>query len=168
MLEIYLIRHGEIDPDGTANSPLSERGHAQAKAVGKKCRGWGVQLLCVSTMLRAQQTAEEILAMTSIKHLLHLAGLEEVNITNPEWKRVVDALTYICTFAEARNLDRVAIVAHGGTIMASLLHWLGLGPQAVNSIRFGFSNCSTTKVVLGRGVPVRVEWVNCLHRGRNV
>lgn len=159
-MEVYLIRHGEVSPDGTANPPLSERGRTQARAVGEKCREWGVQLLCTSTMLRAKQTADEILATTSIVHLLSLAGLEEVNITNPEWERVVDALTYIQTFAEARNFDCVAIVAHGGTIMMSLLHWLGLDPQVVNKVRFGFSHCGTTKVVLGGDIPLRIGWVN--------
>jgi len=159
-VEIYLIRHGEINPDGTADSPLSELGHTQAKAVGRKCQKWGVQLLCVSTMLRAQQTADEIQAMLPTAPRIDLAGLEEVNITNPEWERVVNALTHIQSFAEVENINRVAIIAHGGVIMVSLLHWLGLGPQVVNRVRFGFSNCGTTKVTLGGGFPFRVAWVN--------
>ena len=165
-MEVYLIRHGEVDPDGTVNPPLSERGHLQARAVSKECKKWNVQLLCVSTMLRAQQTANEM-AVTVPR--LNLVGLEEVNLSlypNPGWEQVVTTLKYIRTFAEAKNFDRVAIVAHGGTIMFSLLYWLGLGPQAINEVRFGFSHCGTTKVVLNKKRPVRIEWIN--RRGRNV
>lgn len=159
-MEIYLIRHGRIAPDGTANAPLSELGLTQARAVGRKCQQWGVQLLCVSTLVRAQQTADEIQAVTSITPRLDLAGLEEVNITRPAWKRVVDTLKHIQAYAEAKNFNCVAIIAHGGTIMVSLLYWFGLGSQVVNALRFGFSNCGTTKIMLGGEVPVRVGWVN--------
>lgn len=162
-MKVYLIRHGEVNPDGTIDPPLSERGHAQAKAVGRRCQEWGVQLLCVSTMLRAQQTADEIQAVSSIVPRLNLTGLEEVylgDLDNLDCERVVDALSYIRAFTEAENFNCVAIIAHGGTIMMSLLHWLGLDLQVVRTVRFGFSNCGSTKVVLGGEVPLLIEWVN--------
>ena len=159
-MEIYLIRHGEVDSDGTVNPPLSERGHLQARAVSKECEKWNVHLLCVSTMLRAQQTADEM-AITIPR--LNLVGLEEVNLSlypNPGWEQVVDALMHIHTFAKTNNFDRVAIVAHGGTIMFSLLYWLGLDLQVVRKVRFGFSHCGTSKVVLNGKPSLRIQWIN--------
>jgi len=124
-------------------------------------------------MLRAQQTANVIQTVACVESRLDLMGLEEVNLNDPDWKRIVDALKHIQTFAKDNGFDRIAVVAHGGTIMLSLLHWLGLGSQAVSRIRFGFSHCGTTKVVLNKEAPpqrilwtsefgptVTIEWVN--------
>ena len=52
---LYIIRHG--DPDYATDS-LTERGIAQAEAVGKRLAASGVNRVFCSPMGRARQTAE--------------------------------------------------------------------------------------------------------------
>ena len=59
---IILVRHGEqIDAEhGVIDSPLSERGHAQAAAVGRRLSGAGVTKIWHSPLDRAWETAQDI------------------------------------------------------------------------------------------------------------
>jgi phosphohistidine phosphatase len=66
-MELYLIRHAEAAPPGENNvsdedRPLTSCGEAQAAALGKALRGHGIELRLVlsSPLLRARQTAEEL------------------------------------------------------------------------------------------------------------
>jgi len=68
-MEIYLIRHADALPAGAggaqsdADRPLSEVGKSQAKALAAAFQRQGLHLDCVLTspLLRARQTAEEML-----------------------------------------------------------------------------------------------------------
>src|SRR5712691_10940565 len=67
-MDLYLIRHADAAPAGPdgddLSRPLTERGHAQARslaaALGK--RGVKFDAVVVSPLLRAHQTADELLA----------------------------------------------------------------------------------------------------------
>jgi phosphohistidine phosphatase len=67
-MELYLIRHAEAAPAGEngvsdEDRPLTSCGEGQATALGKALRAHGVELRLVisSPLLRARQTAEELL-----------------------------------------------------------------------------------------------------------
>jgi phosphohistidine phosphatase len=67
-MELYLIRHAEAAPAGEngvsdEDRPLTSCGEGQAVALAKALRSHGVELrlLLSSPLLRARQTAEEIL-----------------------------------------------------------------------------------------------------------
>lgn len=68
-MDLYFIRHAEasaVGEDGVtsdADRPLTERGHVQAHALaaGLRCHGIHLTTLLTSPLLRAKQTAEDIL-----------------------------------------------------------------------------------------------------------
>jgi phosphohistidine phosphatase len=67
-MELYLIRHAEAAPAGEngvsdEDRPLTSCGMAQATALANALRGHGVELrlMISSPLLRARQTAEELL-----------------------------------------------------------------------------------------------------------
>jgi broad specificity phosphatase PhoE len=62
---IYLVRHGETASNAarvfqTPETPLSERGLAQAERVAARLAGCGISLVLASDLLRAAMTAERI------------------------------------------------------------------------------------------------------------
>ena len=68
-LTLHLVRHGEslANAADRARQPrpedwdgLSERGWEQARGLGRRLRGEGVEVIVASTMRRAQQTAQGI------------------------------------------------------------------------------------------------------------
>ena len=66
---VYFIRHGQTDSNAAqryqdATTELSEKGKRQAEFVAKRCAELGAQCLFVSTMKRAQQTADAIARAT--------------------------------------------------------------------------------------------------------
>src|SRR5262245_4685086 len=67
-MDLYVIRHAEAQPLGgsitdDAERPLTETGKAQSKALAQGLQRLGVKLdvILTSPLLRARQTAEEIL-----------------------------------------------------------------------------------------------------------
>jgi phosphohistidine phosphatase len=68
-VDLYFIRHAEAVPRGTADvntdedRPLTEHGHAQARALSAALQRCKVRLdvLLTSPLLRARQTAEDLL-----------------------------------------------------------------------------------------------------------
>jgi len=186
-MDIYLIRHGQVDYSRATDpySPeLTPEGLAQAERVARQCQGWGVQFLCASTMIRAQQTADAI--ERSIPGVIRwdLEELEEMNVGDLEldpragpwvstWTpeqvsrgyartsaRVMAALVRIQIYARAKGLERIALVTHGYVIKLVLLAWLGLDSRAASEVQIPIAYCGTCKIVLGYGDVVRIEWIN--------
>ena len=68
-MDLYFIRHaeavsrGSADVNADADRPLTERGHAQARALAAALQQRGVRLdvLLTSPLLRARQTGEDLL-----------------------------------------------------------------------------------------------------------
>jgi probable phosphoglycerate mutase len=64
-MRIYLIRHGETIYNAARilqfpDTPLSERGQAQARALGERLRGSGVKAILTSDYDRAHRTAHAV------------------------------------------------------------------------------------------------------------
>lgn len=74
MAKLYFVRHGETVWNvenkicGATDSPLTEKGHAQAVATGEKLRAMGIhvdQIIC-SPLSRAEDTARHIAEMMNV------------------------------------------------------------------------------------------------------
>lgn len=185
-MEVYLIQHGRADDcviDPYAR-PLTAEGLAQAKRVAEQCRAWDIQLLCASTITRAQQTADSIHEALPDVLRWDLQELEEMNVhdllteaaVTPRvatwtdrqlregwerlWTRVMPAWVRIRIYAQANGLERVAVVAHASTNTLLLLNWLGLDWRARDRVSLALDEGATCKVSLNDADEVRIEWVN--------
>jgi broad specificity phosphatase PhoE len=99
-VRLLLARHGQSTWNsvrrfqGSADVPLSELGHAQARALGAAIRRYRVARAYVSPLRRAMETAEIALAGTGIP-LVPIDDLRELSLGR--WEG--------CTVAEIRALD---------------------------------------------------------------
>jgi len=185
-MEVYLIQHGQANEQVVDfySQPLTAEGLAQAQRVAERCRAWGIQFLCASTMARAQQTADAIQEKLPEVLRWDLQELEEMNFDDllgepnvgPRiaawtdrqlqlgwerlWTRVMPAWVRIYLYARTNGLERVAIVAHASTLTLLLLNWLGLDWRATARISFAFEGGASCKVSLDDEDNVRIEWIN--------
>ncbi len=91
--ELLLVRHGQSEPyvDGTpfpltgghGDPPLSPHGHEQARRVGTRLAGAGIDAIYVSTLLRTTQTAAPLAGRLGLVPLVD-ADLREVYLG--EWE----------------------------------------------------------------------------------
>jgi probable phosphoglycerate mutase len=83
MLTLHLVRHGDTMQAaegyfaGDIDPPLTDRGRAQADALGKVASGLDLAALYVSPKLRARQTAEPILRACKLEPVVD-DGLREI------------------------------------------------------------------------------------------
>jgi probable phosphoglycerate mutase len=83
MLTLHLVRHGDTMQAaegyfaGDIDPPLTDRGRAQAEAVGKVAAGLDLAAVYVSPKLRARQTAEPILRACKLEPIVE-DGLREI------------------------------------------------------------------------------------------
>jgi len=183
--EAHIWRYVDYDRAIDPYSPeLSAKGVAQCDRLAQQCQGWDLQFLVVSTMIRAQQTADAIERRSPVLVRWDLEKLEEMNVGDLEldpaagpmiptwtpeqldqaragtWNRVMSALARIQIYAEANGLERIAIVAHGHVIKMLLLNWLGLDWRAGRRLRIPIDFGGTSKIVLEDEGGVRIEWIN--------
>lgn len=84
-MPIYLIRHGETALNASrvfqpADTPLSELGHAQARALGERLRRLPIDALITSDLTRTMQTAQGIVEGRAPLRLHTSALLQERNL----------------------------------------------------------------------------------------
>ncbi len=82
-MQIYLVRHGETASNAarvvqTPETPLSERGVAQAEQLSARLAGEHIGAILSSTLCRATMTAERVSSVTGIPVTLR-ADLQERN-----------------------------------------------------------------------------------------
>lgn len=89
MLVLHLVRHGETAQSaegvlcGDLDPPLTDEGHAQAKAIAQRLAQFKPVAVYASPMLRARQTAHPLLESTGLD--VHLEyGLREIGYG--EWE----------------------------------------------------------------------------------
>lgn len=146
MVEVYIMRHSHVDyRPGVAigvDNPLTPLGHRLAARLGERSVAWRLQHLFSSTMPRAVQTAEAVLAANPGLRCTPLEGLCETSLADmsgyagPEppadlrdWdadhylygnermlERVRGAWNEILATIRREGFERVGIVAHGGSI----------------------------------------------------
>ncbi len=151
-MDLILIRHGlPVRSDASADPPLSETGHAQARRVGALLQAEGIDAVWASTMQRAIQTAEPFAAVAGLELTTH-DGIREYDresgayIPSEELKRedyaawqsvvdrdmtefhdmVVETLEGVVRENQGR---RVAVFCHGGVINVWAAHVLKMPPR---------------------------------------
>ncbi|MBX3483105.1 histidine phosphatase family protein [Phenylobacterium sp.] len=152
-MELILVRHGLPERrDDTADPPLSEAGHDQARRVAAWLAHEKIDAVYASTMLRARQTAEPFAAQRAFEVSCHDGICEfdrdtgayiptevlkrenyeawlamatgELGVDITAFQRpVVDTLEAII---EANQGRRVAVFCHGGVINVWTAHVLGM------------------------------------------
>ena len=151
-MDFYLIRHADTDESQAIDPysvPLSAEGREQAQRLAGKAQEWGLQMLCVSTMLRSMDTAEPIsealpdLVRWDLEELEDLA-LDDLNYepgathrvstwTDEQlehgyislWTRLVPAYQRIRLYAKKYGLERIGIVAGDRVLSLLIANWQG-------------------------------------------
>ncbi len=85
--QITLVRHGQTQPadpdnpfplkDGHGDPLLTERGHAQAAAVGDRLADEPIDMICVSSLTRTHETAAPLAAKLGLEPV-EIADLREI------------------------------------------------------------------------------------------
>lgn len=179
---LYLIRHAEAVGNaegrimGWRDLPLTERGRAQARALGGWCASQGLSFAQVfaSDLTRAWETATILAATTASPAPLPRPALREVGRGELEGRTPAEARTLRRTAvrlepaaavtariaqvgAELRRAaltQTVAAVAHGGSVARLLRFYLGLSPEpGPGETTFSLHNTSVSILAFGPGRP---------------
>ena len=186
-MSILLIRHGETA--GNANrvvqvpeTPLSERGLAQAALLGKRLANSGITRILASDYARAAMTAASLSTATGLAvdsdPLLRERNFGdhrgsryddlEVELFAPEyappggedWETFhsrVDRAWAAIRQAAAQTDGDLAVVTHGLVLYSLMLRHVMRGED--EPVSMGFANTSLT--IVEAGEPWRVELFNC-------
>ncbi|MHB9033936.1 MAG: histidine phosphatase family protein [Anaerolineae bacterium] len=171
-----------VDP---YTAPLSPRGISEAAALADACVGWGIQFLCVSTAVRAEQTADQINKRLPDILRWDLKELEPPSVDDMEgqvifsanpgrwspeqyrygvertWIRLMAALARIDVYAATWGIERIALVTHSDIINLCLYNWLGLDWTHYQSLQFSVDYGKSCRVLQLKG-KTSLEWLNCL------
>src|SRR5436190_23746077 len=155
-MELILIRHGLPERrDDTADPPLSDHGHEQARRVAAWLADEAIDAVYASTMLRARQTAEPFAAAQRHAVTCHDGICEfdrnsgtyiPMEVLKREdyaaWLRFAQgqhgadidgfAATVVATLEgliEAHAGQRIAVFCHGGVINVWTAHVLKMPPR---------------------------------------
>lgn len=186
-LTLIIVRHGEtalnvarvLQP---AETPLSERGQAQAHSVARRLAPLGPRWILSSDLPRARSTADAI-ALASQAHVRTSELLQERNFGSlrglpidsvghdpltmedapPGGEsqraflgRVARAFEQVLAFQrEAGGL--VVIVTHGLVIRAILRHHLGVSADTLSALHIG----NTSVTMASANPPYPIELLNC-------
>ncbi|MEM7410534.1 MAG: histidine phosphatase family protein [Myxococcota bacterium] len=183
---ILLVRHGETDGNAKRvlqfpDTPLSERGHAQAARLAERLKGAPIGGLLASDYARAQQTAEAVRAVTGAtltldpglreRHFGELRGRAYADLeTDPfapdyhppggeSWEELharVDAVWERVIAAASRTEGHLVVVTHGLVCHSLFSRVLDLGDAVAPR---GLGNTALTEI--DPRPPFRVERVGC-------
>jgi broad specificity phosphatase PhoE len=187
-VSIYIVRHGETAGNAARvfqvpDTPLSERGLAQARRLGARLSALDVGLVLASDLARARMTAEVVQAATGAPLELD-SGLQERNFgdlrgrpyaeleldpfapgyTPPageSWEELharVDAAWLRVVAAAERIRGELVVVTHGlvchSLVTRRLLRGEGVDPPA------GFGNTAVT--IVDALPPHRIQLLGCI------
>ena len=140
-------------------------------------------MLCLSSMLRSQETADAITdkmpeltrwdldeledlttddlmgdptasRLTSRwSHEQYVRGLQRM------WSRVMPVWTRVQIYAQRRGLERVAFLGHATVLRLLLLNWLGLDWRAIPTLKLCLDHGSSSRLTLD-DQHVTVDWIN--------
>ena len=193
-MTLIFVRHGESEGNrqgvvqGWLDSPLTERGRADARAAAERLSSRGATAVYSSDLARARETGEIIAALAGLP-LEHRQGLRERSLGEAQglswseirerWGAGVRAGTgdipgeeATAGFRErvARDFDLLAgrhseglaiCAAHGGSIRMVIGHVLGLPPDVYPRVHI--ANGSLTVVEMDGGRPVLTSLNDACH-----
>ena len=186
-MAIFVIRHGETPGNAarivqTPDTPLSERGIAQAEKLGQRLAGAGIGAILASDLARAVMTAERLEDAIGAP-VTHDALLQERNFGAVRGTAYADldvdlfAADYAPPGGEdwatfharvARAWDRIrtaagetpghlAVVTHGLVCFSLASNHFSLPPGEAAPLRFG----NTALTVVDAAAPWTVRRLNC-------
>lgn len=184
---ILLVRHGETDSNaegriqGQTNTPLNERGRAQAQALADELAGESIAAVYSSDLDRARETAEILAGRLDLPVVVDPA-LRERNFGSWEgrtvdelearwpgaWARwregdegegdVEDHLALaarvrdaIHRLAAAHPGERILVVAHGGAMRVILTDAAGLTYPQARREQRNIANCDVSRLSVENG-----------------
>ncbi len=184
---ILLVRHGETDSNaegriqGQTNTPLNERGRAQAQALADELAGEAIAAVYSSDLDRARETAEILAGRLDLPVVVDPA-LRERNFGSWEgrtvdelearwpgaWARwregdegegdVEDHLALaarvrdaIHRLAAAHPGERILVVAHGGAMRVILTDAAGLTYPQARREQRNIANCDVSRLSVENG-----------------
>lgn len=184
---ILLVRHGETDSNaegriqGQTNTPLNERGRAQAQALADELAGEAIAAVYSSDLDRARETAEILAGRLDLPVVVDPA-LRERNFGSWEgrtvdelearwpgaWARwregdegegdVEDHLALaarvrdaIHRLAAAHPGERILVVAHGGAMRVILTDAAGLTYPQARREQRNIANCDLSRLSVENG-----------------
>ena len=186
-MAIFLIRHGETALNAARviqqpETPLSERGLAQAEALGRRLAGEGVAAVLSSDYERAAMTAERVVAHTGAplehdpvlreRHFGELRGTPYAELDcdpfaegyeppgGESWETFharVDRVWERMRGAAAATRGNLAVVTHGLVCHSLARRHLSLAPGTVDVLAFG----NTCLTVIDAAPPWRVSVLAC-------
>lgn len=188
-MKIYLVRHGETPLNAARvlqhpDTPLSERGTAQAERVARRLARCGVEAVLASDYARARATGEAIGAATGaplqIEPLLRERNFGvhrgcaydalEVDIFAPDHappegedvaefeKRVADAWAAVRTAAAARG--PIAVVSHG-LVCRTLVRDHLVAAAGIDTEAAHWVNACVTEIEAASGPRWRITRLAC-------
>ena len=186
-MEYYLMRPGAWDGEGVPDpysARLNATGRRQAKQIAMQCGERGIQLLCVSTMLRAQDAADLISEAYPYIERWDLEELEDLGLDDllgdplaspwvhtwseeqrqrglqRLWIRVTAALARIQVYAVAQGIERIGIVAHETVLSLLLLNWQGLDWRSIDTLQRTVDHGEICHITVEDGAPALIEWLD--------
>lgn len=194
-MTLVFVRHGQSEGNagrfvqGWMDFALTERGRAEAAAVGHRLASEPLSAIYSSTLSRAHDTARAIASHHALE-IVALEGLREQGFGEAEgmvWDEIQDRWSLgpgdwgtgkvpgeegteaarrriAAQFDElaARHRDDLAVcVSHGGTIGQVSAHVLGLPVEALPSVRV--SNCAITVIDTHEASPVIRQFNDICH-----
>ena len=183
-VQVLLARHPQVIANvegrfvGSGESPYSDLGRLQAKALAEHIAAWGPTALHTSPRARARDVAEEAAAICGVAvHVdddlaeidfgaaegltydeAQLAGVDIDLLGGPPesapfrdgetWRSFAARIDAAAERIENCG-ERIAVVAHGGVVRSLISHWLGLPDKA--AWRFAVPNASVATLTLWDG-----------------
>ena len=187
MAKLYVIRHGETELNARrivqpADTPLSERGAAQARLLGHRLAGEGITRIAASDLARATMTAEALREATGapieLDPLLQERNFGSVRGTPydelgfdlfaadyqppggeswTEFEARVDRAFARVEDLALRSDGALAVVTHGLVCRSFAIRHLGAGEPNGQPRRWG----NTSLTVAEGPRPWRIQLLNC-------
>lgn len=161
--EYYDEKNGKMDP------PLTENGRLQASALGERLRGIHFDMILSSDLIRASETAkiafegQRIIENPSLREiylgdmyfheryeypqLFEIMKRRDTDFTYPNGESGEDVFTRVQPVIQdlwKSDMERVAIVTHGGTIAITVCGILGIDQGKRFLLGYPVNNCSVT------------------------
>lgn len=182
IMKIILVRHGQTKENivGILQGPeskLTEFGKQQAKIVAEKLKNEKIDMIYVSDLKRAQETAEEIIKLQPDAKIVYTKELREKNIgiftgrpleeqkiareksgltfydfAPEKGESLIDVRNRMIKFysrlLEKNQNKTILLVAHQGPIITLLLYLLGKSFEEYGNYRM--ENTAITEIVIGK------------------
>ncbi len=169
-MKLTIVRHGESianskgisqgNQDEWMDTPLTEKGKEQARAVAERLKNEDVDIIISSDLKRAKQTAEEINKFHNVEIKFDSRLRDMLN--NEELEKFISKCN--CTFEEIENAGKnTIIVAHGSSCLTLLAITTGSREEGGKIVREHQNKHGNTcvSVVEREGDKYEIKFIGC-------